>query len=234
MFEKIVSLSYERHQNKRVKAASDFRFASGYHIAYLTVHEFSRASAIYPILFLEDQTKAGFRPVVLMGLDPGNNLFVDAKGVWNASYIPAIIRRYPFALSRSDDQDKYIICIDEDSALISESDGELLFDEKGEPTSVVENVKQYLAELKQMDFLTQEFCTFLREQNLLTPMNMRVNSSDQIKNITGCYVINEDRLNNLSDSLFLEVRGKRYLPPIYAHLISLLQIERLTQLSSRA
>ena len=45
------------------------------------------------------------------------------------------------------------------------------------------------------------------------------------------FVINEDRLNNLSDSFFLNVRGKRYLPPIYAHLISLQQIERLTQLS---
>lgn len=231
MFAKVASLSYERHQNKRVKPANDFRFASGYHIAYLTLHEFTRASAIYPIVFLEDQSKAGFRPVVLMGLDQGKNLFVDAKGVWNAAYIPAIIRRYPFALLRSDDQDRYIICIDEESELISESEGELLFDEKGDPTSIVENVKQYLAELNQMDLLTQEFSTFLREHNLLTPINMRVSANDQIKNITGCYVINEDRLNNLSDSFFLDVRGKRYLPPIYAHLISLQQIERLTQLS---
>ena len=42
--------------------------------------------------------------------------------------------------------------------------------------------------------------------------------------------INEERLNNLSDELFIEVRKKRYLSPIYAQMISLAQIERLVTL----
>ena len=106
-----------------------------------------------------------------------------------------------------------------------------MFDDKGEPTQVIENVKRYLAELQQMDRMTQEFTRFLQSQNLLTPLNMRVNATAQARNITGCYVINEERLNAFSDPLFLEVRGKGYLPAIYAHLMSLPQIERLIQLS---
>ena len=65
-----------------------------------------------------------------------------------------------------------------------------------------------------------------------TPMNMRVNAANQVRNITGCYVINEERLNNFSDSLFLDIRHKGYLPAIYAHLLSLPQIERLVQLQN--
>jgi hypothetical protein len=43
-------------------------------------------------------------------------------------------------------------------------------------------------------------------------------------------VINEERLNNFSDAKFLEVRQNGYLPAIFAHLISLSQIERLASM----
>lgn len=105
-----------------------------------------------------------------------------------------------------------------------------MFDESGNPTQVIENVKRYLGELQQMDQMTQEFTQYLQQNNLLTPLNMRVNAADQVKNITGCYVINEERLNNFSDEKFAEIRAKRYLPAIYAQLLSLAQIERLVAL----
>jgi hypothetical protein len=70
----------------------------------------------------------------------------------------------------------------------------------------------------------------MAEHNMFTPLNMRVREADRIKNITGCYVINEERLNNVSDERHLELRNKRYLPAIYAQLISLAQIERLVTL----
>jgi hypothetical protein len=65
---------------------------------------------------------------------------------------------------------------------------------------------------------------------MFTPLNMRVREADRIKNITGCYVINDERLNNVSDERHIELRNKRYLPAIYAQLISLAQIERLVTL----
>lgn len=105
-----------------------------------------------------------------------------------------------------------------------------MFDEQGNPTQVIENVKRYLGELQQMDTMTHEFSKFLIQNNLLTPLNMRVNAANQIRNITGCYVINEERLNNFTDAKFAEIRQKGYLPAIYAHLISLSQIERLASM----
>lgn len=234
MFEQVVPVNKDRHAHKKVKIASDFQFASKFHIAYITTHEFARAASIYPLVFLEDQAQDAFRPVVLLGLDAGENLFVDAQGQWAASYIPAIIRRYPFALSKAAEADRYIVCVDEASTLISDTDGAAMFDEHGEPTQVIENVKRYLGELQQMDQVTHEFSQFLVQNNLLTPLNMRVNTANQGRNITGCYVINEERLNNFSDAKFLEVRAKGYLPAIYAHLISLAQIERLVTLKTPA
>ena len=230
MFENIVPVTPDRHKNKKVRNTTDFHFASGFHIAYITLHEFARAASIYPIVFLEDKAQDAFRPVVLMGLQSSENLFVAPDGGWRASYIPAMIRRYPFALGKAGTEGKFLICVDEDSDLLSDTEGSPLFDEQGAPTQVIENVKRYLTELQQMDVLTADFNRFLVEHNLLTPLNMRVNTAEQARNITGCYVINEERLTNFSDALFLEVRHKGYLPAIYAHLVSLPQIERLVQL----
>jgi len=210
MFEQVVPVNKERHARKKVKPSSDFRFASGFHIAYVTTHEFARAASIYPVVFLEDKQNDSYRPVVLLGLDAGEILSVDAHGQWAGSYIPAIIRRYPFALVKASDADQYIVCVDEASALLNDTEGAALFDEAGQPTQVIENVKRYLGELQQMDQITGEFVTFLVQNNLLTPLNMRVNAADQVRNITGCYAINEERLNNFSDAKFLEVRQKGY------------------------
>jgi len=234
MFEQIVPVALERHRHKKVRNTTQFDYASRFHIAYVTMHEFARAAATYPIVFLEDKPNDGFRPVVLMGLQAGENLFVGPDGAWGASYIPAMIRRYPFALSKSPEEGRFVVCVDEGSSLLSDTEGAALFDEQGQPTQVIENVKRYLAELQQMDQMTQDFTRFLQSQNLLTPLNMRVNAATQARNITGCYVINEERLNSFSDNLFLELRAKGYLPAIYAHLMSLPQIERLVQLSKGA
>lgn len=230
MFKQVVPVNQQRHAGKKIKQVEGFGFASQFHIAYVTTHEFVRSAAIYPLVFIEDKEKDEFRPVALLGLDAGENLFVGENGKWSASYVPAIIRRYPFALSQASDDGRFLVCVDEGSELLSETEGTPLFNEQGEPTEVIENVKRYLSELQQMDAITAEFCKFLAKNNLFVPLNMRVRQNDKIKNISGCYVINEERLNNLSDELFLEMRTKHYLPAIYAQLTSLSQIERLVML----
>lgn len=202
MFKKLVPLNRETHATLKVK----------------------------PIVFLEDKEKDEFRPVVLLGLEAGENLFLNEDGSWKASFVPAIIRRYPFALARlGEEADQFTVCLDEESDFVNQKDGDALFDEDGEPTEVVENVKRYLGEMQQMEAFTQQFCHFLSEHNLFNPLNMRVRYGSAMRNITGCYVINEERLYNLSDKLFLEIRDKRYLAPMFSHLTSLAQIERLAR-----
>lgn len=231
MFNKIVPLQKDLHRNKKLKNIKGFSFAQNFHVASVMVHEFARASATYPIVFIEDKSLDRFRPIALLGLQADKNLFIDDEGKWQAGYIPAIIRRYPFVLAETS-KDQFSVCIDEESEIITEEEGVALFNEDGSPAEVLENVKRYLGELHQMETVTTEFCKVMAENNLFVPLNMRVRqSSDKIQTIGGAYVINEERLNNLSDQRFLELHHKHYLPAIYAQLNSLAQIERLIRLS---
>ncbi len=226
MFKSIVAISKEQHAGKKVRELSDFNFASELNVASVMVHEFSKVASIYPIVFIEDKENDKFRAVALLGLDSGENLFVK-DGKWMASYIPSIIRRYPFALAKTDDSDRYTICIDESCGLINDDEGQELLDKDGNPSVLIEKVKKYLGELQQMDLFTEEFVKFLKENNMFTPLNMKVKYNNELKNINGAYVVNEDRLNSLSDAKYLEFKNRHYIAAIYSHLGSLSQIERL-------
>ncbi|CAA6816274.1 MAG: Peptidase [uncultured Sulfurovum sp.] len=226
MFKNIVPINKEKHLKTKVKAVNNFDFVKDVHIASVMVHEFSRASSVYPIVFLEDQAKDQFKPVVLTGLEEGENLFVEGNK-WDASYIPAIVRRYPFALAQTGKDSQYTICIDEESEFVNEEEGQSLFNEQGEAGEVIEKVKQYLTELQQMEQFTIEFSAYMSKNNMFTPLNMKVRVGSEVKNISGAYVINEERFNALSDEKFIEMRSKKYIPVIYSHLSSLAQIERL-------
>jgi hypothetical protein len=68
---------------------------------------------------------------------------------------------------------------------------------------------------------------------MFTPLNMKVRVGSEVKNISGAYVINEDRFNALSDEKFMELRAKKYISVIYAHLSSLAQIERLVEFQDK-
>lgn len=228
MFKTIVPITLEKHKGKKIKAISNFEFAKQTHIASVMAHEFPRISSIYPIIFIEDKQNSQFKPVAMLGLEQGENLFLSNNNEkWNASYIPAIIRRYPFALAKNSDDDKFTVCIDESSSFLNDKEGELLFNEDNTPGDIIEKVKQYLSELHQMDIFTTQLCEFLKENNLFNSLNMKVKVENEMKNISGAYVINEERVNNLSNKKFLEMKDKRYLSVIYSHLSSLSQIERL-------
>ena len=233
MFKKIVPITKEAHGNKKVKKIETLKSMENIHIASVMMNEFASASAIYPIVFLEDKDTQEFKPVALLGLQANENLFITKEGKWDASYLPAIIRRYPFALARTDEENRFTVCIDEESEAVNEEEGNALFNEEGEPTEFMEQIKQFLGELHTMEQITKRLCDFLKEKYMFTPLSMNVREGNTVKRMAGAYVVNEERLNNLSDEDFLSLRHQNFLTPIYYHLASLGQIDRLGRLKDK-
>jgi hypothetical protein len=232
MFKNLVPVSRERHGERRVRPLVSFEFAQGFHLASVMMHEFSRAQAYNPIVFIDDSRNGVYRPVALFGLGAGENLFVDPlTAQWQAgAYIPAIIRRYPFALAVTEQTDRYAICVDEGSGHLDDHDGQPLFGADGELSDTLENVKRFLGELQGMEEATREFCATLAKLELLRPLNLRVRDGEGARDIAGSYVVADERLDALDQASFLDLRVRRYLAPLYAHLGSLAQIERLVRM----
>jgi hypothetical protein len=232
MFKQLVPLNREKHENLKIRPIEDYGFSREVHLSTLMIQEFANAVSIYPIVFIEDNERDSFIPVALMGFAPGENLFVKDDGTWDAGYIPALIRRYPFGLARTTDEGVFSVCFDEKCAAVNAQEGQPLFVDGAEPSPLVEQAKRFLLEVQQMERTTVEFCNVLRDKNLFVPLNMRVQDFGAVRNVTGCYVVNEQRLGALSNDSFLDLRRRNFLPAIYTHLNSLAQIERLVRLRS--
>jgi hypothetical protein len=231
MFKKIVPFAPKNFSGKKVRPVNTFEFAKGSHIASIMVNEYNRAAGIYPIVFLKDGEK--YNSYVMMGLNQNENLFIDEEGHWKSGYIPAIIRRYPFVLAKTQQADNFMLGIDEESEFLSDTEGEDLLDSEGNPSKLVENAKQYLTELHKASLMTERFCKELADRELIGPLNLQIRSGNEtMRNIGGCFGINEAKFNELPDEDFLELRKRGILPLIYAHILSLSQFERLVQMRS--
>ncbi len=199
----------------------------------MLVNEFIKAAATYPIVFLK--VEDDFKPFAMLGIEQGENFFLGEDGKWKLGYIPAVLRRYPFVLGKSgESQTEMMICIDEESDYVSESEGEPLFDGEGKPGQIMENAKKFLTELHQFNDLTGRFSKKLKDLELFQQLDIKVKTPDgqNEQNITGCFGINESKLNELPDADFLELRKFGAIPLIYTQMVSLGQIERLMRLKN--
>ncbi len=229
MFKKVVPVTKENHSHLFVKGTDNFLFAKDFHIAPIALKEFFRAAAYYPIIFLEEPSSKELRPVALLGLQQGENLYIDDQGKWLVPYVPAAIRRYPFTLAPTQDPNQFLICVDEESDLVGTEEGNPLFTAEGELSETMEHVRKYLTELHQMEQFTHQVCKELKDMNLFTSMNLNFQNMGQTQQIRGLYLVNEENLNKLGDNEFLKLRRSNALPAIYAHLASLPQADRLAQ-----
>jgi hypothetical protein len=103
-------LSVEAHGTLGVDPVEKpYAFTATTNLVPLTVTEFAPAALSYPVIFVGDAKQ----PVAVMGLRPGENLFVSADGDFRSeAYIPAYVRRYPFVFANDDAQKRLILCVD--------------------------------------------------------------------------------------------------------------------------
>jgi len=219
-YDKPVALNKIAHKDLRINSAADsFGFARKTNSVILAGVEFSEAAKEYPIVFA--QANDHIVPVALLGLRNEENLYVNADGHWDARYIPAFVRRYPFVLAETGDTGQRAVCIDEGYPGFDLRQGEPLFD-AGEPTPVLTQAMNFLEEYQRQYLRTETFIQRLQGNDLLKALNAKVDlvSGEQF-NLSGLLVVDEKKLLELIDTKALELFRSGELAWIYCHLMSL-------------
>lgn len=222
IYEDVKPISKEKHKDLCVKTGSDYSFAKEVNSVPLMAIEFIHAAAEYPIVFAGDTEKV--TPVVIMGTSAKENLFIKDEN-WDAKYIPAFIRRYPFIFASPDDGKTLTLCIDEKfDGCNTQGKGERLFDDDGERTQFLENTLKFLENYQIHHQRTQIFCKKLVELELLEPMQARIAESaddKKPKNLTGFWGVKRDKLKSISEENVQQLFKNDGLELIYLHLHSL-------------
>ena len=225
-YEKPVLLNREAHKAKKIAPSNSYAFAGKANSLYLAGVEFIEACKEYPIVFTQ-VGQGKIVPVAMMGLREGENLYVDKDGKWNAGYVPAFVRRYPFVLAELEGQ-QMGVCIDEGYSGLNEKEGEALFDSKGNNTPFLQNALDFLNRYQVEYLRTDRFCQRLKDMGLLMEMNAKADLFDGTSfMVNGLMVVDERKLLQLTDAQALELYRSGELSWIYAHLVSLSNLNRL-------
>lgn len=230
-YERPVPLNRSAHKDLRLKPVPSLKFAANVHSVPLTGVEFPAAARDVPILFAgADMKDAG--PMALLGLRQNENLFVDADGHWAPNtYVPAFIRRYPFILAEKpegQEGDDFTVFLDEAYEGFNTEQGERLFKDDGADTEMLTNAVNFLGEFQQHVARTHWFMDQLRKYDLLEPRNIRLEKDGKTINLNGLFVVSEEKLRQLDEKVAHEFLKEGVLGWIYAHLLSLANIDRVS------
>jgi hypothetical protein len=224
-------LTNELHGKLGVKRQDfPFKFAKEGHAVPLTVGEFPLAAVSGPIIFVGDDKT----PIAVMGLNGGENMFVNDKGQFEPGvYIPAYIRRYPFVFANDDANQQMILCIDRKADFITEGGDLPFFEKNGEPSEYTKNCIEFCNNFEMERQRTVSFIQLLKDLDLFetkeaifTPQNADGTTAEPQK-IAEYFGVSEEKLNALPTEKFLELRDNGALGQIYAHLLSLVGWDRL-------
>jgi hypothetical protein len=220
-----VMLTPEDHKDILVDTARTKDLGDNVNFAMTFPFEFRNIQAHYPIFFQKNSDTGAFFPVALFGFQANENLFLNDDG-WNASYVPAMIRRQPFLIgfqaSQTDNEAKNaVVTIDMDNPRVNKDNGEPLFLEHGGSSEYLQEVTETLELIHQAHEHSEKFVTALTEHELLEQFTLNVDLEDGSANqMLGFYTINEEKLQQLSPEILGRLNEQGFLMPTYMTLAS--------------
>ncbi|RVT47793.1 multidrug transporter [Rheinheimera sediminis] len=230
----IAPLQKEKHAQTKINTANAFTFAQEQHILPVVVQEFVRIGAEMPIVFIKDSASERFDVVAMLGLKTGENLMVT-EGQWQGFYVPRVLWNHPLILA--DDPSKegqLLVALVESSHMVNTETGHALFNEDGTESDFLKSRVESMREFFMQSQTTRAFNKTLADMDLLVPQTLTIKLEGQPREISGIYIVDEKKLNSLSDEQLLDLNKRGLIPAIYAHLMSLQQVQRLGERANKA
>lgn len=222
MFKQTVALKHDEHADLKILETNNYAYAREILLAPIVVSEIADVAREFPIVFPINEAKL---PCALMGLETGRNAYVDAQGQWQANYIPAHIRRYPFILAHMENLDdgdtRYMIAFDPDAPQLNASNGHAVFAPDGALSGHMQRRMKLLEEIQRAMPVTRRMVEALDAAGLLVERVITLSRDGKpVHQIKGMRAVDEARLNAMSHEDFAQLRDQGALPLIYAHLLS--------------
>ena len=221
LYQNVVPLDRRQHTRLRLRPPENYSFTADFPLLPALTTEFAPLAREYPLVFVREKDDSEFVPVVLTGLPQSKNLYLDSAGGWQARYIPAYVRRYPFVYVETAPE-QFTVCIDSASKCLDENIGTPLFGDDNEPSNALKDVIKSLGDYQQAVRLTKEFVQRLTAANILMEANAKADLPDgRSYTWRGFWVVDEKRFRELPEATLKEWFASGELGLLYAHLFSL-------------
>jgi len=233
-----VLLDNVAHKDLKVITGYSAKFGDNINLAPVFPTEFAFAQREYPILFRKGEN-GNLEAFVLLGLDKGENLFLDKDG-WNARYVPAIQRRGPFLIGvhpnreEGAEQHELMVHVDLDSPRISTTEGAPVFLRHGGNSPYLERATRMLQMIAHGTEFAQPMFAAFREAGLIDELVAEVNIDDRVSyQLPDFLTINQERLAALDGKTLEHLNKYGYLQLAMLVVTSLGNVNWLIELKNR-
>ena len=216
------------YANRHWKRPSSYAFAQREALIPLAVTELPPAAMSLPIALIARGDV--FFPAAVTSFLPDSNRFLAPTGRWTGGYIPAYLRAYPFALVKAQNG-QHVLCVDADSPLLSDHEGEPFFAADGQPGAALAGILEFLEKVAAGRAAGERACAALHKHQLIQAWPIQVQSSSGPRNVNGLFRVDEAALNALPTEAFEEIRKAGALPLAYCQLLSMQHAPRLLRLA---
>lgn len=229
-----VLLNNVDHHDLRVITRRGAEFGDAVSQVMVFPTEFEAVQREYPIVFRRDGEGA-LRPVALLGLARGENLFLNGEGGWRASYVPALLSRGPFSIAAPDAPDgEPMIRVDLDDPRVSRSEGTPVFLPQGGNAPYLEQVTAVLRTIYVGHHLLDPMIAAFEAAGLLRPVNLEARVAEgEVYAIPDALVIDRERLAALKAEELAALHQGGFLQAAFLAAASLGMVQRLVELKAR-
>jgi len=220
-YRQIIALNSAYHRGLKIGTPPNQSFAATTNSVPLAGVEFGEAVKEYPVVFSSDGA-GNFSAVAVLGLQNAENLFLDAEAKWQAHYVPAFVRRYPFILGANhENPGQPLVCVDEACPWLGRDVGEPLF-AGNQVSPFLSQIVAFLNDYNLQSERTAEFGRKLADWGLLSESQAQATTTDgQVHTLTGIWIVDEAALANLEADKVQALFKTGELGWIFFHLISL-------------
>jgi hypothetical protein len=226
-------LSQSEHAKLRVITERSAAYGDNLMYAMTFPLEFRNIESCYPIFFAKDGESGQFYPLALFGFQRDENLYLNGT-TWDATYMPLMVERNPFLIGFQQSPDlengekRPVVSINVESPRISETEGEALFTDSGEPSEYLQQSMENLQTIHRGHEQNKQFIAALLENDLLEGFNLDITLKDGSNNrLEGFYTINEEKLAGLQADVLGKLHEQGFLQAIYMAMASFSQVTGL-------
>lgn len=221
-----VPLSKTAHAKRVLKKKENVDFAKNITLVQLHNFEIQKAASYMPIMFVKNGDIVQMCGV--LGLSKNENLFITEDNRWDLYYLPASFMSYPFRSAKTDDGKTALLFLEESGLIVDEDLGEPLFDEDGQETAILGHYIQLLSKIEQSNAANSIAISLMEKLELFTSSKIKISEkSGENHFIDGLLSIDLERLNELDNENFIQLRQTFAIELIYAHLFSLSSFDKL-------
>lgn len=221
------------HRHLRVRTERSAALGDARQFALALPAEFRQLQAHFPIVF--QAVDGGFQPIVLLGFEEGQNVFLTNAG-WDVPVVPMAMQRDPFLIGRNGDDLQLHVDLDSPRVVRPEEGdvGTAIFMPHGGHSEYLDEVVALLEQLHAQAQRLPAFIGALTRHQLLEPFVLDVTLSDGSEGrVSGLFTIHEERLAELPGDALEALQREGHLLPIYMQIASLSNLSDLAERQAR-